>query len=85
MTDADTAGYGPGRLTLGSFHIMGSARMGGSPASVRVRPDRPDVGRARPLRPRRLELPDRLRGEPPDLDPGDRGHMGARGLASRLR
>jgi choline dehydrogenase-like flavoprotein len=33
MSDADAAGYGPGQVTLGSFHIMGSARVGGSPAS----------------------------------------------------
>jgi choline dehydrogenase-like flavoprotein len=33
IADADTAGYGAGQLTLGSFHIMGSARMGGSPAT----------------------------------------------------
>ncbi len=32
MADGDAAGYGAGQLTLGSFHIMGSARMGGSPA-----------------------------------------------------
>ncbi len=29
----DAAGYGPGQIHLGSFHIMGSARMGGSPAT----------------------------------------------------
>lgn len=33
MADADAAGYGPGQVHLGSFHIMGSARLGGSPAS----------------------------------------------------
>jgi choline dehydrogenase-like flavoprotein len=32
MADADRAGYGAGQVSLGSFHIMGSARMGGSPA-----------------------------------------------------
>jgi len=31
MADADAAGYGAGQCTLNSFHIMGSARMGGSP------------------------------------------------------
>ena len=31
MRAADACGWGPGRCTLGSFHIMGSARMGGSP------------------------------------------------------
>ena len=33
MADADAAGYGAGQISLGSFHIMGSARMGGSPAT----------------------------------------------------
>jgi long-chain-alcohol oxidase len=32
MADGDAAGYGAGQITLGSFHILGSARMGGSPA-----------------------------------------------------
>jgi long-chain-alcohol oxidase len=31
MADADMAGYGSGQVVLNSFHIMGSARMGGSP------------------------------------------------------
>jgi choline dehydrogenase-like flavoprotein len=34
MAFADAAGYGSGEIALGSFHIMGSARMGGSPASA---------------------------------------------------
>jgi long-chain-alcohol oxidase len=33
MAEADAAGYGAGQVVLGSFHIMGSARVGGSPAS----------------------------------------------------
>jgi len=33
MRDADACGYGAGRCIFYSFHIMGSARMGGSPAS----------------------------------------------------
>jgi choline dehydrogenase-like flavoprotein len=33
MSEVDAAGYGPGQVVLGSFHIMGSARLGGSPAS----------------------------------------------------
>jgi long-chain-alcohol oxidase len=33
MAEADATGYGPGQVVLGSFHIMGSARVGGSPAS----------------------------------------------------
>jgi choline dehydrogenase-like flavoprotein len=33
ISAGDAVGYGPGQVHLGSFHIMGSARMGGSPAS----------------------------------------------------
>jgi choline dehydrogenase-like flavoprotein len=36
--DADAAGYGPGQCTFNSFHIMGSARMGGSPATSACNP-----------------------------------------------
>jgi len=32
MRDADSAGWDAARLAMGSFHIMGSARMGGDPA-----------------------------------------------------
>ena len=78
MRDADACGYGPGPLQLGSFHIMGSARMGGSPATLGLQPERRDLGRARPLRLRRLGFPDRLRRQPDDLDRGDRPHERAR-------
>ena len=33
MADADACGWGPGRCAFNSFHIMGSARMGGAPAT----------------------------------------------------
>jgi long-chain-alcohol oxidase len=39
MADSDAAGYGQGQLSLGSFHIMGSARMGGSPATSACTPE----------------------------------------------
>jgi long-chain-alcohol oxidase len=39
MADADAAGYGAGRLALNSFHIMSSARMGGSPATSACDPE----------------------------------------------
>ena len=32
MRDADACGWGAGQAQIVSFHIMGSARMGGSPA-----------------------------------------------------
>ena len=68
----------PGGLMLGSFHIMGSARMGGSPATSACDPTRADLGRAGSVRARRLVVPDRIRRQSPDLDPGDRPHGRAR-------
>jgi len=38
MRDADACGWGAGQCQLGSFHIMGSARMGGSPAHSACNP-----------------------------------------------
>jgi choline dehydrogenase-like flavoprotein len=35
----DTAGWKSGRLALFSFHIMGSARLGGSPKTSATNPD----------------------------------------------
>ena len=35
---ADAVGYGPGRCTFYSFHLMGSARMGGSPRTSATKP-----------------------------------------------
>ena len=78
MADADAAGYGAGQCVLNSFHIMGSARMGGSPDTVRVRSDRTDLGGPRAVRARRFELSERLGRQPADLDPGDRAHGRAR-------
>jgi choline dehydrogenase-like flavoprotein len=39
MRDADACGWGPGRVIFNSFHIMGSARMGGSPATSACDPN----------------------------------------------
>ena len=39
MGEVDAAGFGPGRCTMFSFHIMGTARMGGSPATSACDPD----------------------------------------------
>lgn len=38
MAEVDRAGFAPGQVALGSFHIMGSARMGGSPATSACTP-----------------------------------------------
>jgi choline dehydrogenase-like flavoprotein len=36
---ADAVGYGPGRCVFYGFHLMGTARIGGSPATAACRPD----------------------------------------------
>jgi choline dehydrogenase-like flavoprotein len=38
MNDADACGYGAGQIALGSFHIMGTARMGGHPTTAACDP-----------------------------------------------
>jgi long-chain-alcohol oxidase len=83
MADADAAGYGAGQCILNSFHIMGSARMGGSPTSSATDPtgqtwDVRDLyvfdGSAFPT----------ASGVNPQISIHAIAHMGARGLASRL-
>ncbi len=39
LEDADRVGYGPGRCAFYAFHLMGSARMGSSPALGAAKPD----------------------------------------------
>ena len=83
MADADAAGYGAGQIVLGSFHIMGSARMGGSPMHSACDPtgqtwDARDLyvfdGSAFPT----------ASGVNPQISIQSIAHMGARGLAARL-
>jgi long-chain-alcohol oxidase len=83
MADADAAGYDSGQVMLGSFHIMGSARMGGSPADSACDPsgqswDVRDLyvldGSAFPT----------ASGVNPQVSIQAIAHMGARGLAARL-
>jgi long-chain-alcohol oxidase len=83
MHDADACGYGPGKIQLGSFHIMGSARMGGSPATSACDPNAQtwDVrdlyvfdGSAFPT----------ASGVNPQISIQAIAHMGARALAARL-
>jgi choline dehydrogenase-like flavoprotein len=83
MAGADAAGYGPGQIPFGSFHIMGSARMGGSPATSACRPDGEtwDV--------RDLVVCDgscfpSASGVNPMISIESIAHMNARGLAGRL-
>ncbi len=83
MANADAAGYGAGQMTLGSFHIMGSARMGGSPADSACDPtgqtwDVRDLyvcdGSAFPT----------ASGVNPQISIQAIAHMTARGLAAKL-
>jgi choline dehydrogenase-like flavoprotein len=83
MREGDACGYGAGRCQLGSFHIMGSARMGGSPATSACDPgaqtwDVRDLyvldGSAFPT----------SSGVNPQISIQAIAHMAARGLAARL-
>ena len=87
--DVRREGTDPARLALAALHIMGSARMGGSPATSAVDPDGQTWDLPGPLRRRRVVLPDRVRGQPDDLDRVDRLHerdpaRGPAGLSGQL-
>lgn len=83
MRDADACGYRTGRIQLGSFHLMGSARMGGSPTTSACDPtaqtwDVRDLyvldGSAFPT----------ATGVNPQISIQAIAHLAARGLAARL-
>jgi choline dehydrogenase-like flavoprotein len=83
MRQADAAGYGSGQVNLGSFHILGSARMGGHPTTAACDPtgqtyDFRDVvvcdGSAFPT----------ASGVNPQISIQAIAHMNARALAERL-
>jgi choline dehydrogenase-like flavoprotein len=83
MADVDAAGFGPGQVILNSFHIMGSARMGGDPATSACDP----AGRTWEVRD--LYVLDgssfpTASGVNPQISIQAIAHMGARGLAHRL-
>ncbi len=83
MVDADAAGYGAGELPLGSFHIMGSARMGGSPATSVCDPT------GQTWEARNLYVGDgssfpTASGVNPQISIESIAHMNARGLAAKL-
>jgi len=83
MREVDACGYGPGRIQLGSFHIMGSARMGGSPATSACDPN------AQTWEVRDLYVLDgsafpTASGVNPQISIQAIAHMGARALAARL-
>ena len=83
MDAADATGYGPGQVHLGSFHIMGSARMGGSSATSACDP----TGQTWEVRDLYVfdgsSFPT-ASGVNPQISIQAIAHMGARGLAARL-
>ncbi len=83
MADADGVGYGAGQCPLASFHIMGTARMGGTPASSVCDP----TGQTWELRD--LYVSDgstfpTASGVNPQISIQAIAHMNARGLAAKL-
>jgi long-chain-alcohol oxidase len=83
MADADAGGYGPGQVVLNSFHIMGSARMGGSQSMSACDP----AGQTWEVR--NLYVLDgssfpTASGVNPQISIQAIAHMSARGLAARL-
>jgi long-chain-alcohol oxidase len=83
MSAADAAGYGSGQCVLNSFHIMGSARMGGSPSMSACDP----TGQTWDVRD--LYVLDgssfpTASGVNPQISIQAIAHMSARGLAARL-
>jgi long-chain-alcohol oxidase len=83
MADADAAGYRAGRISLGSFHIMGTARMGGSPATSACDPG------GQTWEVRDLYVCDgssfpTASGVNPQISIQAIAHMNARGLAAKL-
>ena len=72
--DADACGWGAGQAQAVSFHIMGSARIGGSPGDSVCDPGGEVVEHAGPLCDGRFGLPDGLGGQPDGHDRGARAH-----------
>jgi long-chain-alcohol oxidase len=83
MAEVDGAGFGPGQVLLNSFHIMGTARMGGDPASSACDP----TGRTWEIRDLYVfdgsSFPS-ASGVNPQISIQTIAHMGARRLAERL-
>jgi len=83
MADGDAAGYAAGQLTLGSFHILGSARMGGSPATSACDPTG-QTWDARDLYVMDGSSFPTASGVNPQISIQSIAHMSARRLAARL-
>jgi long-chain-alcohol oxidase len=83
MSDADAAGYGSGQVVLNSFHIMGSARMGGSPHMSACDPTG-QTWEARDLYVLDGSAFPTASGVNPQISIQAIAHMSARGLAAQL-
>ena len=70
MRAADECGWEAGQVTLGAFHLMGTAHMGSVREDSVCDPERRGLGRQGAVRRRRLGAPDRSRGEPDGHDRG---------------
>jgi len=66
----DSAGWDAAQLALFSFHIMGTARMGGSPRTSATNPEA-KPGKFAPLCNGRVRLPQRVGRKPYDFHRGD--------------
>ncbi|MEZ5186533.1 MAG: GMC oxidoreductase [Candidatus Nanopelagicales bacterium] len=83
LTRADAAGYDPGRCAMAALHIMGTARMGGSPETSATDPDGATWEVGKPRSGRRLIVPCVV-GVNPMVSVEAMGVMNARRLAARL-
>jgi choline dehydrogenase-like flavoprotein len=83
MRDVDAAGFGPGQVHLNSFHIMGTARMGGSPLTSACDPSG-QTWEVRDLYVFDGSAFPSASGVNPQISIQAIAHMGARGLAARL-
>ena len=83
MAAVDACGYGAGRTQFASFHLMGSARMGGSPGSSAVAPNG-ETWDVRDLYVFDGSAFPSASGVNPQVSIQAIAHMGARQLAARL-
>jgi choline dehydrogenase-like flavoprotein len=83
MADSDAAGYGAAQCRLASFHIMGSARMGGSPGTSACDPTG-QTWEVRDLYVCDGSVFPTASGVNPQITIQAIAHMNARGLATRL-
>jgi long-chain-alcohol oxidase len=84
LSDADACGWDAGHCTYGSFHIMGSARMGGSPETSACNP-RGETWEVRDLYVCDASAFPTASGVNPMISIESIAHMNAAGIADALR